>query len=110
MPRGVNFELRRGEIMGIAGLVGAGRSETIRRIFGLDRATGGRLELASRGSAALAPMRPRGALGMGIDFLSEDRKAEGLFPHMTVFENVAFGKLPSCRPSLKVRLQYITEI
>jgi len=92
IPRDVTFELHRGEILGIAGLVGAGRSETVRRIFGLDRATSGALTIGER-CADLSRMRPSRALDMGIDFLSEDRKDEGLATRMTIAANATLSSL-----------------
>jgi ribose transport system ATP-binding protein len=93
IPRGVSFELRRGEILGIAGLVGAGRSETLRRMFGLDRATAGTLTLTGRASIKLNAMNPSRALAMKIDFLSEDRKEEGLAVRMSVAENTTLSSV-----------------
>jgi ribose transport system ATP-binding protein len=93
IPRGVSFDLRRGEILGIAGLVGAGRSETLRRIFGLDRAERGMVTVADRTPTALRAMRPRRAHRMKMDFLSENRKAEGLAAGLTVAANMTLSSL-----------------
>jgi ribose transport system ATP-binding protein len=92
VPRGVSFTLRRGEILGVAGLVGAGRSETLRGVFGLRRATGGTL---TSGDCAVpaAAMTPRRAHGLKIDFLSEDRKEEGLATAMSVSANMTLSSL-----------------
>lgn len=94
LPRGVSFELRRGEILGIAGLVGAGRSETVRRVFGLDRARAGVLSMGKHRPLRLQSMTPRRALSMKIDLLSENRKEEGLATGMTLMANTTLSTLP----------------
>lgn len=82
----VSFELRRGEVLGFGGVVGAGRSELMNVIFGADRKTGGEIVLKG---VALNSRSPRGAIGKGVAMLSEDRKALGLFDLRPVLENVA---------------------
>jgi len=94
IPRGVTFEIHRGEILGIAGLVGAGRSESLRQVFGLDRADEGSLILPDERSLSLRSMRPRRAHRLNIDFLSENRKEEGLAAAMPVGANVTLSCLP----------------
>ncbi len=93
IPRDVTFELHRGEILGIAGLVGAGRSEVIRRIFGLERAKKGRLTIAARPTCEMNTLTPGRALRLGIDFLSEDRKEEGLAVNMSIRANTTLSSL-----------------
>ena len=66
---------RRGEILGIAGLVGAGRTELLRAIFGLDPVVSGRVVVKG---ADVGPSSPRARIRQGLGFLSEDRKEEGL--------------------------------
>ena len=73
--RDVSFEVRRGEILAITGLVGAGRSETARLIFGADERDAGEVSLDGR---ALDLRSPRDAIAKGIGLLTEDRKAQGL--------------------------------
>jgi ribose transport system ATP-binding protein len=92
LPHKVSFQLRRGEILGVAGLVGAGRSETVRRIFGLDRAREGRINIGGR-TRPLAGMTPQRALRLRIDYLSEDRKTEGLAARMGVGFNTTFSSI-----------------
>jgi ribose transport system ATP-binding protein len=94
LPRGVSLELRRGEVLGIAGLVGAGRSETVRRIFGLDRAVAGTLVRSGRPPTPLARLRPDKALAAKMNLLSENRKEEGLATNMTLISNVTLSCLP----------------
>lgn len=92
-PRDTSFVLRRGEILGIAGLVGSGRSEMARRIFGLDRATAGTLRRGEEAARDLSGMTPRRALETGMDFLSENRKDEGLAAGMGVAGNITLSSL-----------------
>ena len=88
--RDVSFELHRGEVLGIAGLVGAGRSELGEALFGLDPIRSGSLELNGR---AFHPRSPRDAMNAGFALLPEDRKLQGLMLQMSVRENGAMGIL-----------------
>lgn len=90
--RGASFGLRRGEILGIAGLVGAGRTELLRALFGLDRGHAGTISVGDRPRRA-SGQRPKRALRMGLDFLSEDRKDEGLATAMSIAENTTLASL-----------------
>ena len=74
----VNFSLRRGEIVGLAGLVGSGRSELARTIFGIDRPIGGSVAIDGR---PLTIQSPRDAIAHGIYLIPEDRKRSGLTFH-----------------------------
>jgi ABC-type sugar transport system ATPase subunit len=87
----VSFEVRRGEVLGLTGLVGSGRTETARLIFGADRADFGSVTLDGR---PVDLTGPRGAIRSGIALLSEDRKSQGLVLGLSVREN--FG-LPNLR-------------
>ncbi len=87
----VSFDVRRGEIVGFAGLLGAGRTETARLVFGADAMRGGALALDGQ---SLAPREPIDAIGHGIGFSSEDRKLEGIIPDMTVAENLTLALMP----------------
>ena len=82
---GCSFGLRRGEILGIAGLVGSGRTEMARLIFGADPKSGGRITLDGE---ELTIATPRDAIDAGIVYLTEDRKSLGLFLDMSVRDNV----------------------
>ena len=86
----VSFELRRGEILGIAGLVGAGRSELGAALFGLDRIRAGKIRLNGR---EIHPKSPRDAIHAGLGLLPEDRKLEGLMMQMSVRENSTMAAL-----------------
>jgi ribose transport system ATP-binding protein len=86
----VSFGVREGEILGLAGLVGAGRTELARLIFGADRRSGGTIRLAGR---EVAIRSPRDAIRAGICLLTEDRKAQGLLLGRSVRENFALPNL-----------------
>jgi ribose transport system ATP-binding protein len=90
--RDVCFEVHRGEILGVAGLMGSGRTETMRAIFGADRADSGDIFLA--GSNRPAKIRsPRDAVRSGIALLTEDRKEQGLLAGLTVRANITLARL-----------------
>lgn len=89
--RDVDLSVHRGEIVGLGGLLGSGRTETARALFGVDKLTKGEIRLADDKAAAKNPTE---AIGAGIGFLSEDRKAEGIIPDMSVRENLTLALLP----------------
>ena len=93
-PLAAGFTLRRGEVLGLAGLVGAGRTELVRALFGLDPVKRGRIRLGVYAGPA-SPMR-RWAQGMG--YLSEDRKGEGLALALPVADNVTLSRLSGFGP------------
>jgi ribose transport system ATP-binding protein len=88
------FRLRRGEILGIAGLVGSGRTETIRAIMGLEPAEGGDVRVHGRRLARTASPATRLAAGFG--YLSEDRKGEGLALDLSLADNVTCTRYRAC--------------
>jgi ABC-type sugar transport system ATPase subunit len=88
--RNVSFTLSRGEVLGVAGLVGAGRSELGAALFGLDRIRSGQIRL---GGALLTPKSPRDAMRRGIGLVPEDRRTEGLMMSMSVRENASLATL-----------------
>ena len=88
----VSFDLRRGEILGLAGLVGAGRTETARVIFGADRCDSGEILIAGKPVTIASPLD---AIEHGIGFVPEDRKEQGLVLGLSVRENVALPNLDS---------------
>ena len=88
----ISFEVRRGEIVGMAGLVGAGRTEVARAIFGADPIDGGRIWLDGE---YVRIRSPRDAIGLGIGLVTEDRKSLGLILGMAVRENISLANLGS---------------
>jgi ribose transport system ATP-binding protein len=87
----VSFELRRGEIVGLAGIAGNGQSDVLRALAGLSRFTGE----ARLGGARLASAGPEAARGAGVAYLSADRHDEGLLMRLSVRENAALSALPA---------------
>jgi ABC-type sugar transport system ATPase subunit len=81
---GINLSIRAGEIVGLAGLVGSGRTELVRCIFGADRRDGGRILVEG---AAVEIADPRDAMAAGIALIPEDRRGQSLVPVMTVEQN-----------------------
>jgi ribose transport system ATP-binding protein len=90
--RGVSFDLRHGEILGVGGLAGQGQRDLFLTLFGARRATGGRVLVAG---APVTIRRPRDAIraGIGIAYVPEDRKAEGLFLDLSIRDNIALATL-----------------
>jgi ribose transport system ATP-binding protein len=88
--RNVDFELRRGEILGIAGVLGSGAEEMCRAVFGAEKIDSGRIAIEGR---AVTPGSPRNAVSEGIGYLPADRRAEGMLPSRSLFENavLTFG-------------------
>ncbi len=86
----LNFRVRRGEILGIAGLVGAGRSELMRVLFGLQPALAGSLRLSG---SEVSIGHPRDAIDAGMALVPEDRKMQGLFLEMAIHENISVASL-----------------
>ena len=82
----IDFELRRGEVLGVAGLVGAGRSELGAALFGMRARTGGQVYLDGK---LFAPDSPAEAIQSGFCMVPEDRRWEGIFPQMSVRENAS---------------------
>ncbi len=88
--RDVSFTVHAGEILGLAGLVGAGRSETLETIFGLRPARGGRIELDGKPFPAASP---RQAIRAGLGLIPEDRRTQGTVPDFSVRENLLLAHL-----------------
>ncbi|MGH2618238.1 MAG: sugar ABC transporter ATP-binding protein, partial [Thermomicrobiales bacterium] len=87
---GISFDVRAGEIVGLAGLVGSGRSEVARAIFGADRIERGTIAVAG---APVAIRRPSDAVGVGVAMLPESRKDQGLVVRMPVGHNITLPHL-----------------
>ena len=90
MVRGVNLELRVGEVLGLGGLVGAGRTELARLIFGADRPEAGHMNLDG---APFAPRSPAQALTAGIGYVPEERRADGLLLTKSIAFNLSLANL-----------------
>lgn len=89
--KNVGLEVRAGEILGLAGLLGSGRTETARIVFGVDRAEGGTMRYDGQERRLEHPSE---AIEFGIGYCSEDRKIEGIVPDMSVRENLTLALLP----------------
>ena len=95
--RDISFSVRSGEIVGLAGLVGAGRTEVARVLFGLDRADAGEVLLDGK---RVSFKTPSGALSAGIAYVPEDRHLDGLVAGFSIAENVTLPILPRLFPRL----------
>lgn len=89
-PRDASLTLHRGEVLGIAGLIGAGRTELLRAIFGLDPVAAGRIRL----KAFTGPATPARHWAEGMGMVSEDRKTEGLALSLSIADNLTLSRLP----------------
>jgi ribose transport system ATP-binding protein len=93
----INFEVKRGEILGLYGLVGAGRTETMRAIFGIDSYIKGEIHIDGK---KVSIKSPSGAIKEGIGLVPEDRQAQGLVPLMNLKENITLtilNKISNCK-------------
>ena len=88
--RGVSFELRRGEVLGVTGLVGAGRTELAKTLYGLYPADSGTMELLG---TPYSPRNPSEAIARGLYYMTEDRKRNGLVMPMDVRANITLSSL-----------------
>ncbi len=86
--RNVSFELRQGEILGFAGLIGSGRTETARAVFGADESQSGTIEIRGR---RVVMRSPEDAVAHGLGYLSEDRKRYGLAVNLSVKDNLVMA-------------------
>jgi ribose transport system ATP-binding protein len=91
LPLSASLSLRRGQVLGIAGLLGSGRTELLRAIFGLDPLKRGTLSV----KALRGPASPARRLAQGVGLLSEDRKREGLAEALTIGDNITLSELDS---------------
>jgi ribose transport system ATP-binding protein len=89
-----SFEVRSGEILGFAGLVGAGRTELARAVFGADPVDSGRVELEGR---EIRVRSPQSAIDAGIGYLTEDRKGAGLALQLGIDQNITLANVPIAR-------------
>jgi ribose transport system ATP-binding protein len=89
-PARASLSIRRGEVLGIAGLVGSGRTELLRAVFGLDPVVSGQVVVKGFSSAQASP---RSRISQGLGFVSEDRKAEGLALERSIEDNMTYPAL-----------------
>ena len=109
LVRDVSFDLREGEILGIAGLMGSGRTETARAIFGADEIQSGTIEIRGR---RVSIRSPEDAVANGIGYLSEDRKRFGLAVNLSVRDNLAMATYDRFQRGLFIqakKVQIVTE-
>ena len=112
---GVDFVVRQGEVVGVAGLIGAGGHDLARALFGLDRPTGGRVALRGR---TYDPQGPKQAIAQGIFLVPEDPTRDGLVPVLSVAQNVTLVSLKqvtrrgllSLRREREVARHYVGEL
>jgi len=88
--RNVSFELHRGEVLGFAGLVGAGRTELMQLLFGVSKLKSGKVELKGK---ALRGTSPKTSIRNGFAYVTEDRKSEGLAQNLSVMNNISMANL-----------------
>jgi len=93
-PSGATFSLHRGEVFGIAGLLGAGRTRLLRGLFGLEPVKSGQVRMAAWSGVASPEERWR----QGMGFVSEDRKDEGLAPQLSIADNLTLSRLGGLGP------------
>lgn len=86
----ISFELRKGEILGMAGLVGAGRTNVARAIFGVEPPTSGRIQVEGREVAVTSSQQ---AIELGLAYVPEDRQLHGLIPAMSIASNISLSML-----------------
>jgi ribose transport system ATP-binding protein len=94
--RDASINIRRGEIVGLAGLLGSGRTETARAIFAADRKSKGNIRFNGSSGNFSSPIE---AIAAGMGYCSEDRKAQGIVPGMSVAENLTLALMPSLKRS-----------
>jgi ribose transport system ATP-binding protein len=102
-----SFSVRAGEVVGFAGLVGAGRTELARAVFGADRIDAGTITLDGRQVRVTSPRR---AIELGIGYLSEDRKRDGLALQLGVDQNITLAELPTRGGLIDLRAERRTAV
>ena len=111
----ISIDINTGEILGVAGLLGSGRTELARIIFGDKKIESGQMDVRDR---PVSMKSPRDAIRLGFGFCSEDRKEEGIFPNMSVLDNMTMATLPavsktgilSRQAQLKIAKTYIEKL
>ncbi len=96
----LDLKIHAGEVVGLAGLLGSGRTELARLIFGVDRAGGGQMWIDGK---PVAVHSPRAAIGHRLAFTAEDRKVDGIIPNLSVRENIVLALQASRGPWARIR-------
>jgi ribose transport system ATP-binding protein len=107
LVRNISFELRQGEILGIAGLMGSGRTETARAIFGADEVQSGTIEVRGR---RVSIRSPGDAVAKGIGYLSEDRKRFGLAVNLSVKDNLAMATYDRFQRGMFIQARKVRQV
>ena len=107
LVRDVSFDLRQGEILGMAGLMGSGRTETARAIFGADEVQSGTIEIRGR---RVSIASPEDAVANGIGYLSEDRKRFGLAVNLSVKDNMAMATYDRFQRGLFIHAKRVGQV
>jgi ABC-type sugar transport system ATPase subunit len=100
--QGISFSVRAGEVLGVAGLVGAGRSELGAALFGMRKRNAGQVLLKGE---SFAPVAPREAIERGFCLLPEDRKSDAIFPQLSVRENTSIPVLHRFRRGARLQTE-----
>jgi len=98
----ISFELKKGEVLGFAGLVGSGRSELMKIVFGADKPDSGNVYIKGE---RVRKFSTKEAVRRGISYLSEDRKSEGLVPGMSIMHNITLASLEKVSGKLALNLK-----
>ncbi len=106
MVQDVSFDLKKGEILGFAGLIGAGRTETARAVFGADKILSGSIRIKNR---PVLINSPQDAVNHGLGYLSEDRKRYGLAIKMSVADNIIIASLENFQKGLFVKAKKVQD-
>ncbi len=104
--RDISFDLHRGEVLGVAGLVGAGRTELGRCLFGVTKATSGHVQIFGK---SVKVSHPADAIAAGLVYLPEERKQDGIFPLLSIRENMTISVLERFRGLLGIRFSQMVE-
>ena len=103
----VSFKVRRGEILGLAGLLGAGRTETVRILFGLEQPETGTVHYLGK---EFQPKGPYDALEKGLVLCTEDRRVEGIIPNMSVDYNIALASMKKISKGPLINFRKLSEL
>ncbi len=103
----ITFSVRAGEVLGFGGLVGAGRTELVRAVFGADKVTGGTIEINGKKVAIANPVE---AVKLGLGLIPEDRKQHGIISEMSIKENISYSSFKKVSRMRLIIPKYLKEI